>query len=550
MSGLPEITTLFNELPAYRKLQKHAAALTNPDKRFNIAEAMSEERVEALTYKGPFGFHADLSKNFLTPDTIALLQQLAEEAKLPEWINAMFQGKQINTTEKRAAAHIALRVPEDKNFDVLGRDVVPDVQKVLKQIENFSEAVRSGEHTGFTGKKIKDAIHIGIGGSELGPHFACDALKPSPENTKFNLHFVANVDGSALEEKLALCNPETTLIIIASKTFTTQETMANAELARQWFLDNTEGKGDISKHFAAISTNAKLVKKFGIADENRFEFWDWVGGRYSTSSAIGMLPLALQNGMETAREFLAGAHEMDEYFYRETQWYDNLATVLALVNIWYINFLHCKEHAHIAYDHYLSLFVNHLQQLSMESLGKSRTQNGDPLVYQTGATIWGGVGSIVQHSFHQLFHQGSFIMPITFWASLDKDKTNGDLLFKHCLAQSAALMKGKTEKEAQAEIAKKLVEQGTPKLFLAKELARHKTIPGNRPSTTICYDKLDAKTLGALFALNEHVTAIKGFIWNINPFDQFGVELGKQLCDEMETTEQDASTAALLKLRG
>ncbi|CAN5440034.1 glucose-6-phosphate isomerase [soil metagenome] len=491
----------------------------------------------------------DYSKNRITDETLPLLLALAEQVKLSENIEAMFSGQKINTTENRAVLHVALRNRSNHPILVDGQDVMPEVNRVLGKMRTFSEAVRSGAWKGYTGKPITDIINIGIGGSDLGPKMVTLALTPYAQ-PGLHTHFVSNVDGTDIAETLKLINPETCLFLVASKTFTTQETMTNAQTARQWFLATAKEEAAIAKHFVALSTNEKAVTKFGIDPANMFEFWDWVGGRYSLWSAIG-LSIALSIGMDHFEELLTGAHKVDEYF-RTTPLAQNIPVIMGLLGIWYNNFWDAQTHAILPYDQYMARFPAYFQQGDMESDGKSVTKSGQWVDYSTGPVIWGEPGTNGQHAFYQLIHQGTKLVPCDFLAPARSHNPIGEhhaILIANFLAQTEALMKGKTPDEVRAELATSdLSGEELEKLVAAK------TFQGNRPTNSFFFPLLTPETLGSLIALYEHKIFTQGIIWNINSFDQWGVELGKQLAKAIEpelkgdapVTTHDASTNNLI----
>ncbi|MDJ0755221.1 MAG: glucose-6-phosphate isomerase [Ardenticatenaceae bacterium] len=493
----------------------------------------------------------DYSKNRITSETMSLLLALAEAAGLKAQIEAMFSGEKINVTEQRAVLHIALRNRSNRPILVDGVDVMPDVNQVLAQMRTFTEDVRSGRWVGYTGQRITDVVNIGIGGSDLGPKMVATALRPyaSPE---LSVHFVSNVDGSDLTETLKLCQPETTLFLIASKTFTTQETMTNAHSARRWLLQAAGGdETAIAKHFAALSTNEEKVAEFGIDTRNMFAFWDWVGGRYSLWSAIGT-SIALSIGMDNFEALLDGAHAVDEHF-RTAPFAKNIPVIMALLGVWYNNFWGAQAQAILPYDHYLTYFSAYFQQGDMESNGKRVTRDGGFVNIDTGPIIWGQPGTNGQHAFYQLIHQGTKLIPCDFLAAAQSHNELGDhhpKLISNFLAQTEALMKGRTADEARAE----LTEQGVGEEALDL-LTAAKTFPGNRPTNSFLYKQLTPRTLGALIALYEHKIFSQGMIWNINSFDQMGVELGKVLAKtilpELESTaavtNHDSSTTGLIR---
>jgi glucose-6-phosphate isomerase len=466
----------------------------------------------------------DYSKNRITEETRSLLVALAEDADVRGWTEKMFAGEKINLTENRAVLHVALRNRSNRPIHVDGKDVMPGVNAVLEQMARFCHAVREGEWKGYTGKVMTDIVNIGIGGSDLGPVMVTEALKPYGKRA-LSPHFVSNIDGTHLAETLKGLDPETTLFIIASKTFTTQETLTNAHSARAWFLKKVGNEAAIAKHFVAVSTNAEAVSRFGIDTRNMFEFWDWVGGRYSLWSAIG-LSIALSMGMKNFESLLAGAHVMDEHF-RTAPLDQNMPVILALLGIWYNNFFKAQTHAILPYDQYLHRFPAYLQQGDMESNGKRVNRQGEVVDYATGPIIWGEPGTNGQHAFYQLIHQGTKLVPADFLAPTETQNPMGEhhkILLSNFFAQTEALMKGKTEDEARAE----LVATGMDPAAV-EELLPHKVFEGNRPTNAIFFKKLDPRTLGTLIALYEHKIFVQGIIWQINSFDQWGVELGKQL---------------------
>lgn len=461
-------------------------------------------------------FLLDYSKNLINDETLALLRQLGLEANVPAWTEAMFSGEKINFTENRAVLHVALRNDPLKPIYVDGQDVMPGVLQVLNQMHRFTHAVREGKWRGHTGKVITDIVNIGIGGSDLGPMMACRALKPYG-NARINMHFVSNVDPNHVGDTLDELNAETTLFIVSSKSFTTLETLANAKIARRWLVERLGSELAVARHFVAVSTNEQAVRAFGIDPANMFVFWDWVGGRYSMWSAIG-LPIALYVGMDHFEEMLAGARDMDEHFRA-----DPLASIpgtLALLSIWYQHFWDAPSHAVFPYDIHLSRLPAYLQQLCMESNGKSTTRLGEKVDYPTGEIVWGEPGSNGQHAFFQLLHQGTRFVPTDFMlAAVTSHPFEGlhQMLVANCFAQSEALMLGKTEEEALAELKAEGADEETIRLLLP-----HKTFPGNKPSNTMLYQKLTPRTLGRLVALYEHKTFVQSTLWSINAFDQWG----------------------------
>ncbi|MEJ2201449.1 MAG: glucose-6-phosphate isomerase [Desulfuromonadaceae bacterium] len=494
-------------------------------------------------------FLFDYSKNRITEETLPLLLDLAQQSGLGARIEAMFSGQRINLTENRAVLHIALRNRGGRPIYVDGVDVMPAVLAVLAKMRTFSEAVRSGSWRGFSGQAITDVVNIGIGGSDLGPLMVCEALKHYTK-PDLRVHFVSNVDATHLVETLKNLDPARTLFIVASKTFTTQETLTNAWSARHWLLQALGDERAVARHFVALSTNAEAVRAFGIDPDNMFEFWDWVGGRYSLWSAIG-LSIALAVGMDRFEELLAGAFAVDEHF-RSAPLAENMPVLMALLGIWYNNFFGAEAHAVLPYEQYLARFPAYLQQGDMESNGKRVTLTGALVDYATGPIIWGEPGTNGQHAFFQLLHQGTRLIPCDFLIgtrSLNPLGQHHPILLSNCLAQAEALMKGKTEAEARAEL-----ERSGLSAEEINQLLPHKLFPGNRPTNTIVYGSLNPRTLGALIALYEHKIFVQGSIWNINSFDQWGVELGKQLAKAIlpelqapgEVGTHDASTNGLI----
>ena len=498
-------------------------------------------------------FLVDFSKNRITDKTLNLLLSLAKEAKLEDWRDRLFSGDKINFTENRSALHIALRNRSNNPILLDGKDIMPNVNKVLGQMKSFSNDVRSGKAKGYTGKKIKSVVNIGIGGSDLGPAMICEALK-SYGTKDITPYFVSNIDGADIAQTLEVCDPETTLFIVASKTFTTQETMTNAYSARAWLLKHLKDQESIKNHFVAISTNEAAVEKFGINKDNMFEFWDWVGGRYSLWSAIG-LSIAIYIGMENFEQLLNGAHDIDNHF-KEAPLRENIPVMLALLGVWYINFFQLNTHAVLPYDQGLSLFPSYLQQADMESNGKFIDRNGEKIQYHSGPILWGESGTNGQHAFYQLIHQGTevvpsdFIMPIHSHYSIGNNgNEHHKILIANFIAQTQSLMMGKTDAEARAELKNQSLDEDT-----IKTLTPHKTFEGNRPSTSILFDKLTPKSLGRIIAIYEHKIFTQGVIWNINSFDQWGVEYGKQiaklvlpkLIEPNETSGFDSSTNNLI----
>lgn len=494
-------------------------------------------------------FLVDYSKNRINEKTMSLLFDLAREVRVKEWTEKMFTGEKINSTEHRPVLHIALRNRSNTPILVDGTDVMPSVNKVLRHMREFSDSVRNGLWTGYAGQPITDVVNIGIGGSDLGPVMVTEALK-SYNHPRLSVHFVSNVDGTHIAETLKRLNPGTTLFIIASKTFTTQETIVNAESAKKWFLDHAKDPSAVAKHFIALSTNAKAVSAFGIDTKNMFEFWDWVGGRYSLWSAIG-LSIALAVGMDNFEELLSGAHETDLHF-RSTPYERNIPVILGLLGFWYNNFFGAESQAIIPYDQYLHRFAAYLQQGDMESNGKGVTREGLRVDYSTGPVIWGEPGTNGQHAFFQLIHQGTKLIPVDFIAPTQSHNPMGEhhpILLSNFFAQTEALMRGKTEAEARGE----LESSGLKGEELAK-LLPHKVFPGNRPTNSILIKKITPRTLGSLIALYEHKIFVQGVVWGVNSFDQWGVELGKQLAKailpelagEGQVSNHDSSTNGLI----
>ncbi|HYE00153.1 MAG TPA: glucose-6-phosphate isomerase [Alphaproteobacteria bacterium] len=469
----------------------------------------------------------DYSKNRVTERSLALLMDLARQADVEGWRDRMFGGAAINATEGRAVLHTALRNRSGRPVTVDGRDVMPDVLEVLARLRRFAEAVRGGAWTGHTGARIRDVVNIGIGGSDLGPAMVTEALTPYADGPR--CHFVSNVDGTHIAETLKGLDPAATLFVVASKTFTTQETMANAATARAWLLERLGEPAAVAKHFVAVSTNGEAVAKFGIDIANMFGFWDWVGGRYSLWSAIG-LPIALAIGMDRFEALLAGAHAMDEHF-RTAPLERNAPVLMAMLGIWYIDFFGAQATAVLPYDQYLRRFPAYLQQADMESNGKSVDRENRPVDYGTGPVLFGEPGTNGQHAFYQLIHQGTPLVPCDFIASANSHNPVGDhhrLLLSNFFAQTEALMRGKTAEEVRAEMAG----AGLPEERLA-QLVAHRTFAGNRPTNSILLKRLDPHGLGMLIALYEHKIFVQGVVWNIFSFDQWGVELGKQLANAL-----------------
>ncbi|WP_018627508.1 glucose-6-phosphate isomerase [Niabella aurantiaca] len=521
---------------SWKKLAAHAAVMKQVQMRDLFAA--DDQRFQKYSLRhGDILF--DYSKNRITDDTLQLLRELAKETRLPEAIRAMFSGALINQTEHRSVLHIALRYFGKGAIFGNGENVVPAVRRVQQKMKRFCEAVHSGAHVGYTGKKIRSIVNIGIGGSDLGPFMVTEALKPYTIRG-IEAYFVSNVDGTQITEVLKKVNPETTLFLIASKTFTTQETMTNAHTARDWFLKKAKDVKQVSKHFAALSTNAPEVKKFGIDPKNMFEFWDWVGGRYSLWSAIG-LSIALTIGYDHFEALLKGASDIDEHF--KTAPFDkNIPVIMALVGLWYTDFFDTQTEAILPYDQYLHRFPAYFQQGNMESNGKSVDRNGKKVSYATGPVIWGEPGTNGQHAFYQLIHQGTPLIPCDFIAPAQTHNPVGDhhqKLLSNFFAQTEALMNGKSLKEVKAA----LKQSGMPKADIDK-LAPFKVFEGNKPTNSILIKKITPYTLGQLIALYEHKIFVQGVIWNIYSFDQWGVELGKQLANKiLPALENDAAVS-------
>jgi len=490
----------------------------------------------------------DYSKNRITDQTLTLLAELCEQCGVRDWIARMFSGEAINETEGRAVLHTALRNRGERPVMVDGVDVMPDVRRVLSQMREFATSVREGAWLGHSGRAITDVVNIGIGGSDLGPVMVTEALRPYWKQG-LRAHFVSNVDSTHLSEVLRRVQPETTLFIVASKTFTTQETLTNARSARQWLVDRMGSEDAVAKHFVALSTNREAVVEFGIDPANMFEFWDWVGGRYSLWSAIG-LSIATVVGMDNFEELLAGAYEVDEHF-QTAPLRENVPVLMAMLGVWYHNFFGAPSHAVLPYDQYLHRFPAYLQQADMESNGKSTSRDGTIIdSYTTGPIVWGEPGTNGQHAFFQLLHQGTHLVPCDFIVAAQSQNPIGehqDILVANCIAQAEAMMRGKTAGEARKEL-----EASGASAERVEELVPHKTFAGNRPSNTFMLDKLTPRALGRLIALYEHKIFVQGVIWNIYSFDQWGVELGKQLAKVIlpelggASGEHDNSTEQLI----
>ncbi len=538
---LPKINP--TQTKAWKELQDHFA---QNDFELRTLFQYNPERFNQFSVQRE-NYLFDYSKNLIDERTFQLLQNLATECELKSAIEAMFSGEKINETEGRAVLHTALRDFTDKEILVDGENIKPGIKKVLAQMKTFSEKIISGEHKGFSGKDITDVVNIGIGGSDLGPVMVCSALKHF--KTRLNVHFVSNVDGNHIAEVLKSLNPETTLFIIASKTFTTQETMTNADSAKDWFLKSGKA-GDVAKHFVALSTNTDSVKEFGIAEENIFEFWDWVGGRYSLWSAIG-LSIVLAVGYENFEELLKGAHETDVHF-QTADFTENVPVLMGLLGIWYRNFFNAGSYAVLPYSQYLDRFAAYLQQGDMESNGKCVDRNGNFVEYETGPIIWGEPGTNGQHAFYQLIHQGTELIPADFIAyaqSCNDVSDHQDKLLANFFAQTEALAFGKNEAEVKEELlaAGKSDEE-------TKRLLNYKIFHGNTPTNSLFFNELTPFSLGQLIALYEHKIFVQGAIWNIFSFDQFGVELGKvlagkilaELKEDYKINSHDSSTNGLM----
>jgi glucose-6-phosphate isomerase len=528
------------ERPSWRALEEHHALTRDVHLRDLFAEDAA--RGERLVAEGA-GIYLDYSKNRVTDETLRFLLRLAEESGVPERTEAMFRGDRINTTENRSVLHVALRMPRERSLVVDGVDVVSQVHQVLDRMAAFAERIRSGEWTGHTGKPIRNVVNIGIGGSDLGPVMAHEALRHYTRRD-LTFRFVSNVDSTDFVEATRDLAPEETLFVVSSKTFTTLETMTNARSARAWALAALGDEAAIAKHFVAVSTNAEEVMRFGIDPESMFGFWDWVGGRYSMDSAIGLSTM-LAIGAERFRELLAGFHALDEHF-RTTPLERNLPVLMGLLCVWYADFFDAQTHGVLPYSQYLKRFPAYLQQLTMESNGKSVTRDGRRVDYETGAVFWGEPGTNGQHSFYQLIHQGTKLVPVDligFAKTLDPLGDHHDILMSNVFAQAEALAFGKTEDEVRAE--------GTPEAVVP-----HRVFDGNRPSNVLLAEQLTPQVLGALIALYEHSVFVQGAIWDVNSFDQWGVELGKALAqrivpeltsaDEPELAH-DSSTNALVR---
>ncbi|WP_033757505.1 glucose-6-phosphate isomerase [Helicobacter pylori] len=539
---------MLTQLKTYLKLLKHYEEI----KEMHMRDWFSKDKERASRYFVQLeSLSLDYSKNRLNDTTLKLLFELADDCSLKEKIEAMFKGEKINTTEKRAVLHTALRSLNDTEILLDNMEVLKSVRSVLKRMRAFSDSVRSGKRLGYTNQVITDIVNIGIGGSDLGALMVCTALKRYG-HPRLKMHFVSNVDGTQILDVLEKINPASTLFIVASKTFSTQETLTNALTARKWFVERSGDEKHIAKHFVAVSTNKEAVQQFGIDEHNMFEFWDFVGGRYSLWSAIG-LSIMIYLGKKNFNALLKGAYLMDEHF-RNAPFESNLPVLMGLIGVWYINFFQSKSHLIAPYDQYLRHFPKFIQQLDMESNGKRISKKGEIIPYDTCPVVWGDMGINAQHAFFQLLHQGTHLIPIDFIASLDKKpnaKGHHEILFSNVLAQAQAFMKGKSYEEALGELLSKGLDKDE-----AKDLAHHRVFFGNRPSNILLLEKISPSNIGALVALYEHKVFVQGVIWDINSFDQWGVELGKELAvpilQELEGHKSnayfDSSTKHLIEL--
>ncbi|MFN3770854.1 glucose-6-phosphate isomerase [Ectopseudomonas guguanensis] len=538
-----DVTTL----PAWQALQQHRAEMAG----FSMREAFAADARRFQRFSlDSCGLLLDYSKNLIDERGLELLIQLADQAGLHESIAALYSGEQVNASEGRAALHTALRSPIGRRLLLDGHDIIPEVHRVLNQVTELVSRIHSGLWRGYSEKPIKEVVNIGIGGSFLGPQLVSEALRPFTQRG-VRCHYLANIDGSEFRELTARLNPETTLFIVSSKSFGTLETLKNTLAARDWYLAMGGPEEELHRHFIAVTSNRKAAIEFGIGEENIFPMWDWVGGRYSLWSAIG-LPIALAIGVSNFKELLAGAYAMDQHF-TQAPLPENMPVLMALLGIWYTNFWGAQSHAILPYDHYLRNFTKHLQQLDMESNGKSVRQDGTPLDIATGPVIWGGVGCNGQHAYHQLLHQGRLLVPADFIVPVNSYNPLSDhhqWLFANCLSQAQALMQGKTREEAEAELRAKGLSEDE-----VQRLAPHKVIPGNRPSNILVMNRIAPFNLGALVALYEHKVFVQSAIWGINAFDQWGVELGKEMGKEVyqrltgasDEPASDASTQGLIE---
>lgn len=534
------------QLTTWKKLEEHKAAIADVHMRDLFAE--DPQRGPRMTAHAA-GIELDYSKNRVTDETLSQLMALARLAKLPEAIDAMFDGEVINRSENRPALHIALRNRGQRPIKVNGEDINETVNATLAKMEAFVESVHSGDFAGYTGKKLRTIVNIGIGGSYLGPKVVSDALKPYWQDG-YDLKYIANIDGTDVTSVCRDLDPETTLFVVASKSFNTLETLKNAEAAREWFFQQGGKPEQVKHHFVAVSTNIKAATEFGIDEANMFPMWDWVGGRYSLWSAIG-LAQAIVLGFDVFERMLSGAHEMDEHFH-STGLEHNLPVILGMLGVWYHNFLGAESHAVLSYDESLKDLPAHLQQVDMESNGKAVTQDGRPVGWSTGPVIWGGTGTNGQHAYHQLLHQGTRLIPADFLMPLKSHNPVADhhpWLFANYLGQQQAMLEGKTEAEVSAELKAK----GLDAAAIA-ELVPHKVVPGNRPCNSLVFEQVTPEVVGALIAMYEHKVYVQGVIWGVNSFDQWGVELGKVLGNSVfealetgNTDGYDSSTAQLIE---
>ncbi|PTU79027.1 glucose-6-phosphate isomerase [Pseudomonas indoloxydans] len=537
-----DVTTL----PAWQALQQHRAEMAG----FSMREAFAADARRFQRFSlDSCGLLLDYSKNLIDERGLELLIQLADQAGLHQSIAALYNGERVNASEDRAALHTALRSPIGRRLLLDGHDIIPEVHRVLNQVTELVSRIHSGLWRGYSEKPIKEVVNIGIGGSFLGPQLVSEALRPFTQRG-VRCHYLANIDGSEFRELTARLDPETTLFIVSSKSFGTLETLKNTLAARDWYLAMGGPEEQLHRHFIAVTSNRKAAIEFGIGEENIFPMWDWVGGRYSLWSAIG-LPIALAIGVSNFKELLAGAYAMDQHF-TQAPLAENMPVLMALLGIWYTNFWGAQSHAILPYDHYLRNFTKHLQQLDMESNGKSVRQDGSELNIATGPIIWGGVGCNGQHAYHQLLHQGRLLVPADFIVPVNSYNPLSDhhqWLFANCLSQAQALMQGKTREEAEAELRAKGMNEAD-----VQRLAPHKVIPGNRPSNILVMNRIAPFELGALVALYEHKVFVQSAIWGINAFDQWGVELGKEmgkevyqrLTGQVDSSASDASTQGLI----
>jgi len=532
---------------AFNNLQQHFGEARHLNMRRLFEQ--DEDRFERFSLQFQ-DILLDYSKNLISSETLSLLLELAKASDVEDWRDRMFDGEKINDTEHRAVLHVALRNRSDTAINIDGEDVMPAVRSVIDHMSDFAGRVRSGEWTGYTGKRITDVVNVGIGGSDLGPKMVYQALKPY-RHPEMRAHFISNIDGAHTEEILGLLDPETALFIVSSKTFTTQETITNANTARSWFLAAAKDEQHIAKHFVAVSTNREDVINFGINPDNMFEFWDWVGGRYSLWSAIG-LSIMLLVGEENFIALLEGAHAMDNHF-ASAPLAENMPVILAMLGVWYNNFFGAETHAILPYDHYLRSMPMYLEQADMESNGKSVDRDGHHVNYNTGPIVWGATGINGQHAFYQLIHQGTKLIPADFIASVQTHsrlKQQHDIMMSNFFAQTEALMRGRTLEETCEAI-----EQSGIRLDDVRDRLPHMVFEGNHPSNTLLVKKLTPYSLGSLIALYEHRIFVQGIVWNLNSYDQWGVELGKQLAKKIlgeiessdTTAEHDSSTSNLIR---